>query len=165
MKVETQGKDLTPSVATLPLCRIRKSMILHIKKKTETALPQLRRYGIRPSFWSSCFIYAARRQNCKQIPRIAARPLSLPLGHDHAQIVVWRPTMFHLLILLLFAAQPAETLVGKVVGVTDGDTITLLVDKTQVKIRLAGIDAPESKQPFGTKAKQALLVEGIYARF
>lgn len=73
--------------------------------------------------------------------------------------------MFHLLILLLFAAQPAETLVGKVVGVTDGDTITLLVDKTQVKIRLAGIDAPESKQPFGTKAKQALLVEGIYARF
>jgi endonuclease YncB( thermonuclease family) len=47
-------------------------------------------------------------------------------------------------------------LIGKVVGITDGDTITLLVGKTQHKIRLAWIDAPEKKQPFGTKAKEAL---------
>lgn len=52
--------------------------------------------------------------------------------------------------------QPAD-LVGKVVGVSDGDTLTLLVgEKLQEKIRLAKIDAPESKQPFGQKAKQAL---------
>ncbi len=46
---------------------------------------------------------------------------------------------------------------GKVVGVTDGDTITVLDDtKTQYKIRLEGIDAPESGQAYGTQAKQAL---------
>ncbi len=40
---------------------------------------------------------------------------------------------------------------------TDGDTITVLdAAKGQHKIRLEGIDAPESKQAFGTKAKQAL---------
>lgn len=64
--------------------------------------------------------------------------------------------MFHLLILILLAAQPTETLVGKVVKITDGDTITILVKKKQLKVSLAGIDTPESKQPFGTKAKQAL---------
>jgi endonuclease YncB( thermonuclease family) len=49
-----------------------------------------------------------------------------------------------------------ESREGKVVGVADGDTLTLLVDKTQYKIRLLGIDAPESAQPFGTQAKKAL---------
>ena len=45
---------------------------------------------------------------------------------------------------------------GKVVKVVDGDTLTILVDKQQLKIRLSDIDTPERKQPFGTKAKQAL---------
>jgi endonuclease YncB( thermonuclease family) len=49
-----------------------------------------------------------------------------------------------------------ETMAGKVVGVVDGDTLTLLVEKTQYKIRLWGIDAPESRQPYGTQAKKAL---------
>jgi endonuclease YncB( thermonuclease family) len=45
---------------------------------------------------------------------------------------------------------------AKVIGVTDGDTIVVLTeDKQQVKIRLEGIDCPEMKQDFGTKAKQA----------
>ena len=40
---------------------------------------------------------------------------------------------------------------GKVVAVTDGDTIKVLTaDKTQIKIRLYGIDAPEKKQAYGT---------------
>ena len=44
---------------------------------------------------------------------------------------------------------------GRVVGVTDGDAFTLLVDgKRQIKVRLAEIDAPESKQPYGKRAKQ-----------
>ena len=47
--------------------------------------------------------------------------------------------------------------VGRVVGVHDGDTITVLTDeKESVKVRLDGIDAPESKQPFGIRAKEAL---------
>lgn len=61
-----------------------------------------------------------------------------------------------LLLLLLPLSAEAETLVGKVVGVTDGDTITLLVEERPVKVRLAEIDTPERKQPWGTRAKQAL---------
>lgn len=50
----------------------------------------------------------------------------------------------------------AENIYGEVVSVADGDTITLL-DKTkkQTKIRFAGIDCPEKRQPWGQKAKQA----------
>jgi endonuclease YncB( thermonuclease family) len=54
------------------------------------------------------------------------------------------------------ASPPAATLTGKVVSLADGDTLTLLVKKTQVKVRLEGIDTPERAQPFGRKAGQAL---------
>ena len=54
-------------------------------------------------------------------------------------------------------AAGAETLTGKVVSVADGDTITILVDRDQVKVRLAEIDAPEHGQPWGKRAKQALI--------
>ena len=41
------------------------------------------------------------------------------------------------------------------VGVSDGDTITVLDDaKIQHKIRFAAIDAPESRQPYGERSKQ-----------
>ena len=45
---------------------------------------------------------------------------------------------------------------GKVVGVSDGDTITVLYGKKEYKIRFLHIDCPESSQAFGTKAKQTL---------
>ena len=46
---------------------------------------------------------------------------------------------------------------GKVIKVSDGDTITVLDSgKTQYKVRLAGIDAPEKKQDFGNAARKAL---------
>jgi len=46
---------------------------------------------------------------------------------------------------------------GRVVGISDGDTITVLDDsKTQHKIRIAGIDAPEKGQAFGERSKQSL---------
>lgn len=58
---------------------------------------------------------------------------------------------------LTFAAACAETITGRVVGVTDGDTITVLdANKVQHKIRLAGIDAPEKKQSFGQLSKESL---------
>ncbi len=44
----------------------------------------------------------------------------------------------------------------KVIGISDGDTMTLLVDNKPLKIRLANIDAPEKKQPFGQKSKESL---------
>ena len=50
----------------------------------------------------------------------------------------------------------AEYFHGKVVSITDGDTITVLTDKKQNKIRLAEIDTPEKNQPYGKKAKKAL---------
>lgn len=51
----------------------------------------------------------------------------------------------------------ADSITGKVVRVADGDTITILTsDKEQVKIRFAGIDCPERKQPWGNNATHAL---------
>ena len=45
---------------------------------------------------------------------------------------------------------------GKVVSVADGETVTVFVNREQVKVKLDGIDSPESKQSFGTRSKQAL---------
>jgi hypothetical protein len=42
------------------------------------------------------------------------------------------------------------------VSVHDGDTLTVLIDRRQVKVRLTDIDAPELGQPFGTRARQSL---------
>jgi micrococcal nuclease len=63
-------------------------------------------------------------------------------------------------IALVFAplgsVTPAETSSAKVVSVHDGDTITVLDAGRQTKVRLEGIDAPELRQPFGSKARDAL---------
>ncbi len=60
-------------------------------------------------------------------------------------------------LLLASLTCNAATIEGKVVGVADGDTITLLDStNTQHKIRLSGIDAPEKKQPFGNRSKESL---------
>ncbi len=61
------------------------------------------------------------------------------------------------MLLALACTANAETITGLVVGVADGDTITVLdADKVQHKIRLSGIDAPEKKQPFGNRSKESL---------
>ena len=51
----------------------------------------------------------------------------------------------------------AASFQGKVVKVIDGDTVEVLHDGRAERIRLHGIDTPESGQPFGTKAKQFVL--------
>ena len=59
--------------------------------------------------------------------------------------------------LALLLAQPIYAdFTGKVVKVADGDTITVLRGGEQIKIRLAGIDAPEKAQPFGNVARQSM---------
>lgn len=66
------------------------------------------------------------------------------------------------LLALLPLAGPllAAEYAGKVVSISDGDTMALLVPDgssfKQVKIRLAEIDTPESRQPYGERAKQTL---------
>lgn len=50
----------------------------------------------------------------------------------------------------------AAAIVAVVVGVSDGDTLTVLDGQQQIKVRLAEIDAPEKKQPFGARSKQSL---------
>lgn len=62
--------------------------------------------------------------------------------------------------LLALLAPPlafAADISCRVVGISDGDTFKCLTaSKEQVKVRLAEIDTPESKQPYGTRSKQAL---------
>jgi endonuclease YncB( thermonuclease family) len=79
-------------------------------------------------------------QKCNNIPMNAIRTLLISL------------------VLFAPAAVSAGPLTpGLVVAISDGDTITLLTeDKQQLKIRLAGIDTPEKKQAFGTKARDHL---------
>lgn len=72
-----------------------------------------------------------------------------------------------IIIALILAAASctsfADQLVGKVIKVTDGDTVNVLTSDNEThKIRLSGIDAPEKKQAFGNRSKQALadLIDG-----
>ena len=70
-------------------------------------------------------------------------------------------TRFCALVVLaawLFAVPHVQSAVttGRVVSVHDGDTLTVLIDGRQLKVRLADIDAPESKQPWGTRSQQSL---------
>ena len=65
------------------------------------------------------------------------------------------------LSLVLFCTSPSlsysASLAGRVVGVADGDTVTLLDSGNgQHKIRVAGIDSPEKRQSFGDRAKQSM---------
>ena len=60
-----------------------------------------------------------------------------------------------LIILTLAVHSHANDVIsGKVVGVSDGDTITVLENRTQNRIRLYGIDAPEGGQDFANRAKK-----------
>lgn len=71
-------------------------------------------------------------------------------------IILSKTTVGAILALTLSFSVWAD-FTGKVVSVTDGDTVTVLdVYKAQHKIRLIGIDAPERRQSFGNRSKQSL---------
>ena len=67
--------------------------------------------------------------------------------------------MKHIVIFLLLISNNLLSLElkGKIIHISDGDTVHLLTDnKEKIKIRLNDIDAPESKQAFGNKSKENL---------
>lgn len=70
----------------------------------------------------------------------------------------WMTRLIMLAVLSTsFSHLWAGTLTGRVVGVSDGDTITVLdASRQQHKVRLQGIDAPESRQAFGNVSKRGL---------
>jgi len=61
-----------------------------------------------------------------------------------------------LLLLLVSVSASAETITGTVIRVSDGDTLVIRSGAENIKVRLYGVDAPEKKQDFGNKAKDAL---------
>ncbi len=69
------------------------------------------------------------------------------------------PTVTVLLVLLALVTG-VDAFEGRVIGIVDGDTITVLLPNSAggvqrpVRVRLNGIDAPEREQPFSARAKQ-----------
>lgn len=60
-------------------------------------------------------------------------------------------------VLLLSLRSAAEIFQGRVIGISDGDSVTVLdASSMQVKIRLMGMDAPERKQAFSKQSRQSL---------
>ncbi len=63
------------------------------------------------------------------------------------------------LSLVIFVALPSPAyaeLTGQAIHIADGDNLTVVIDDEHVRVRLAGIDAPEKNQPFGTRSRQSL---------
>ncbi len=85
----------------------------------------------------------------------------MPLPYRHARSAISR-MVYSVLVVVSFSCLASDCVgaaefVGRVVGVIDGDTLDVLTgDKTQIRVRVAGIDAPEKSQAFGQKSKQAL---------
>jgi endonuclease YncB( thermonuclease family) len=61
-----------------------------------------------------------------------------------------------LVVLALAPCAAWADFVGRVLRVSDGDTLTILVEERQVQVRLDSIDAPELKQAFGQRSRQSL---------
>ena len=61
-----------------------------------------------------------------------------------------------LALVFFFPFAAHADFIGKVIEVSDGDTITVQVRQKQKRIRFSQIDAPESKQAFGQKSRQNL---------
>jgi endonuclease YncB( thermonuclease family) len=85
---------------------------------------------------------------------------SVPNHHGIKQSAprVLTPAIVILALSLLRMALPcraqAEEFTGKVVGISDGDTLSVLRDGKAVKVRLYGVDTPEKAQAFGTQARK-----------
>jgi len=83
------------------------------------------------------------------------RTLQIVEGNDMRK---WKNIGALFFLITAITAQ-TETLTGKVLYISDGDTLKILTGSSKkMRIRLAGIDTPEKGQPYGKEAKQALSV-------
>ena len=64
---------------------------------------------------------------------------------------------FLMALIFIFSPLSQADFSGRVVRVIDGDTVSVLSGKEMYRVRLNGIDAPESKQAYGQRAKQSLI--------
>ena len=64
------------------------------------------------------------------------------------------PALAIFTVLFLSTDIRADDFLGRIVGISDGDTISVMHDGRAEKVRLDGVDAPEKGQPFGNWAKQ-----------
>jgi hypothetical protein len=80
----------------------------------------------------------------------------MPLLVPSARVTRWRSCAYvlGLLWVLVPLLASAEQFTGKVVGISDGDTISVLREGKAVKVRLHGVDTPEKAQAFGTQARK-----------
>ena len=83
------------------------------------------------------------------IKGLSAMPFFKKKNLIYCLLIIW--------VSLYFGATGVyseTTITGKVVGIADGDTVTVLQNNQEYKIRLYGIDTPENAQDFGAKAKE-----------
>lgn len=123
-------------------------------------------------FLRCCFILKLEPQHTTGTPVYGAESADIepsahlfdPLLHRFLVAKRERLGVRERMVLEVLGARPvavspvlADTITGRVVGVLDGDTVDVLdADHSKHRIRLAGIDAPEKRQPFGARAKQQL---------
>jgi endonuclease YncB( thermonuclease family) len=81
---------------------------------------------------------------------------SMPMLVPSARVARWRSCAYGLGVLwvLVPLLVYADQFTGKVVGISDGDTISVLRGGKAVKVRLHGVDTPEKAQAFGTQARK-----------
>ena len=83
-----------------------------------------------------------------------ADPTSTGSGSMRISLAARQAVIAITLLAATLVGSGQERFTGKVVGITDGDTISVMRDRVAVRVRLDGIDSPEAGQGFGQRAKQ-----------
>jgi len=91
-----------------------------------------------------------------KLPHCGGHPSSFILHPSNVRTSCHRIPVASAFLLALVACTAGADVPGRVVSVHDGDTLTVLVERRQLKVRLADIDAPELGQPFGANSKRSL---------